>query len=112
MKQIKSFKIFEGTFRNTSKKCIEQGYTIATRFELRTLIKSKKIPLQFYYAGEVWYDLKLRKITKKEIMNIDKFIQNGGRVSDLDSWDNGYVFYAGGRYVDDDDGRLVGVKFQ
>jgi hypothetical protein len=112
MKKIKSSEIFEGSFRTTSKQCIEEGYKIATLSELGQLIKSNKIPKQYYNTGEVLFNYKIRKITKEEIYNIDEFIKNGGRVAYLYNWYSDSYFSACNRSVDDGNGRLVGVKYK
>ena len=104
-------KIFEGTEESVYKDCVKEGYTPATMKQTHNLIIEKRILDQWYNVAEIRSaDFKIRKITKKECLNLKKFIEDGGRVSCLNLLNNDYDFYASDRNVDDYYGRLVGVK--
>jgi len=112
MKQIKSFKIFEGMEETVYRDCVNEGYTPATLKQTGKLITQGKIPKQWYNVAEVFVPFNIRKITKKECLDLKKFINTGGRVSSLGYWGSGYDFIASSRNVVNLSGRLVGVKFK
>ena len=112
MKQIKSFKIFEGMEETVYRDCVNEGYTPATLKQTGKLITQGKIPKQWYNVAEVFVPFNIRKITKKECLNLKEFVNKRGRVSILDNWDSDCYFSASNRSVDLNGGRLVGVKFK
>ena len=92
-------KIFDGsTVEEELRRLLEAGYRPATMEEVWKLRKENKIPNQWYDTGTIFIGGNVRKATMKELKDIRKVYEKGGRLLFL-----GYDGF-------DSYGRFVGVR--